>query len=197
MRAESTTCNPELWNGAESSGFVTVECKPYAAKLSVRACAMRYARALEYDRGKARRHMVAGRLEDIHVNSLHCLKCDIGPASYDETPQAQKRGRRILDKSTGSKLAKAMRGGDGCTRKVGGVDYTVSELRRHIENQFKPGMSWANYGEWEIDHIIPKSAFNYKSEQDAQFKQCWALNNIQPLWVAENQKKQNKIATPL
>jgi hypothetical protein len=37
------------------------------------------------------------------------------------------------------------------------VGYSREQLRMHIEAQFSEGMSWANYGEWHIDHIVPKN----------------------------------------
>ena len=40
-----------------------------------------------------------------------------------------------------------------------GADYET--VFKHIKNQFVEGMSWANHGEWHIDHIIPlASAIN-------------------------------------
>jgi len=59
-------------------------------------------------------------------------------------------------------------------------------------------MTWENYGNdkksWSIDHIKPQSSFNYISVNDEEFKQCWALKNLQPLWHLENIKKSNKIS---
>lgn len=37
---------------------------------------------------------------------------------------------------------------------------TAAEAVAHIEGQFAAGMSWANYGEWEIDHIRPLAGFD-------------------------------------
>src|SRR6056297_2037589 len=39
------------------------------------------------------------------------------------------------------------------------IGYTKGELKTHIESLFQDGMSWENYGEWEIDHIKPVKAF--------------------------------------
>ena len=65
----------------------------------------------------------------------------------------------------------------------------------HIESQFKEGMSWKNHGihGWHIDHIRPISSFNFESCNDPEFKECWALENLQPLWAKENLSKSNKI----
>ena len=73
------------------------------------------------------------------------------------------------------------------------VDYTLTDLQGHLEKQFKEGMTWDNYGEWQIDHIIPVSAFNFTKPEHIDFKRCWALKNLQPMWAKENQKKYNKI----
>lgn len=193
----SVACEDKIQTDGKLSIPPTVRCEAYNATLSVWACAMRHVRAISYDRRKTKRCMKSGVYAEIQVNSVHCLSCEEGKKSLDATPQARGRGKRILDAYTGSKLSRAMRGSNQCTAEpIKGIGYTTGELRKHIENQFKPGMNWENYTEWEIDHIIPKSAFSYKSDQDAQFRQCWALKNLQPLWVAENHRKHSKIATP-
>ncbi len=72
------------------------------------------------------------------------------------------------------------------------VDFTLQDLIKHIESLFKEGMTWQNYGKWHIDHIIPKSLFSFTSYNDPEFKQCWALENLQPLWAFDNISKGNK-----
>ncbi len=76
------------------------------------------------------------------------------------------------------------------------VGYTKKELMNHLEKQFKKGMSWDNYGKWHIDHIIPISAFNYKNTEHIDFKRCWALENLKPLWANENEQKGAKLEQP-
>lgn len=73
------------------------------------------------------------------------------------------------------------------------VGYTLSDLRIHLEKQFTEGMNWDNYGEWHIDHRIPKSVFNYSSPEHIDFKRCWALDNLQPLWAYDNICKSNEL----
>ena len=70
------------------------------------------------------------------------------------------------------------------------VDYSLEELMAHIERQFTNGMTWENRGKWHIDHILPRSSFQYDSPDDEQFKACWALSNLRPLWAQENLTKQ-------
>jgi len=73
------------------------------------------------------------------------------------------------------------------------VGYTLEELMKHLESKFYDCMSWENRNLWHIDHIIPRSAFNITSLKCEDFKKCWALKNLQPLWWWENLAKRNKI----
>lgn len=76
------------------------------------------------------------------------------------------------------------------------LQYSIEELKKHLENQFEPWMNWNNYGiyradkwndndqdtwTWQIDHIIPHSTFKYTSMKDEEFKKCWSLSNLRPL----------------
>ncbi len=74
------------------------------------------------------------------------------------------------------------------------IGYTVKQLMFHLESQFTEGMSWDNYGQWHIDHIIPISFFQYASFDDVEFKMCWRLENLQPLWAKDNLRKSNKLS---
>ena len=69
------------------------------------------------------------------------------------------------------------------------VGYTLEKLKHHLESLFIDNMSWNNYGKWHVDHIIPQTLFKFKTPEDNEFKQCWALANLQPLWAEENRKK--------
>ena len=72
------------------------------------------------------------------------------------------------------------------------VPYTLEELMAHLERQFLPGMTWGNRGEWHIDHIVPQSAFSFTSAEDEDFRACWALCNLRPLWAKDNILKSAK-----
>ncbi len=74
------------------------------------------------------------------------------------------------------------------------IGYTLDDLIKHLESQFEDGMSWDNYGKWHIDHIKPVSSFNIESIEDEELKECWSLQNLQPLWARENFKKGAKVA---
>lgn len=72
------------------------------------------------------------------------------------------------------------------------VGYTTQELAAHLERQFLPGMSWKNMSKWHIDHIVPRREFSIKDENDPEFRACWALTNLRPIWAHENQAKSGK-----
>lgn len=78
------------------------------------------------------------------------------------------------------------------------VGYTVDELMRHLEKLFLPGMTFDNYGKggWHIDHKVPKSVHNYTSPEHSDFKRCWGLKNLQPLWERDNLVKHAKLEAP-
>jgi len=78
------------------------------------------------------------------------------------------------------------------------VDFTIDQLKGHLEKLFKPGMTWENYGKdgWEIDHKTPLAAHNFSSHDQLDFKRAWALDNLQPLWASENRAKNDKIDRP-
>ena len=78
------------------------------------------------------------------------------------------------------------KGGQTWRRLVG---YSIDDLMRHLERQFVKGMSWANIGDWHIDHIVPRASFSYRCADDDEFRACWALTNLRPLWSKENLTK--------
>jgi hypothetical protein len=77
------------------------------------------------------------------------------------------------------------------------VGYSVADLKKHLERKFKFGMTWENYGmTWEIDHKVPLVAFNFETPVDIDFRRCWCLENLQPLYVSENRSKNCRVARP-
>lgn len=79
--------------------------------------------------------------------------------------------------------------GDGKRGLLRRLGYSRDSLIQHLESQFEPGMTWANYGRggWEVDHRAPVSAFDHSDAQ--QFRACWALENLRPMWASANRAK--------
>lgn len=69
----------------------------------------------------------------------------------------------------------------GCTHK---------ELVKHIESQFLEGMSWENWGKWEIDHIKPLLSFDLTSEEE--LLEASNYKNLRPVWSSENRYRKHK-----
>lgn len=71
---------------------------------------------------------------------------------------------------------------------------SVDELKVHLEKQFKPGMTWDNWGKgknsWNIDHI--KALSNFNLEDREQFLEACHYTNLQPMWEFDNLSKGRK-----
>jgi hypothetical protein len=69
---------------------------------------------------------------------------------------------------------------------------SMLHARKHIEKQFNRGMHWNNHGTvWHIDHIIPLAEFDLTDPM--QRKRANHFTNLQPLSVADNMQKRDKI----
>ena len=81
------------------------------------------------------------------------------------------------------------------------LNYSIIELKEHLENQFESWMNWNNHGRydtktwndsnqitwtWQIDHIVPQADLIYASMEDDNFKKCWALENLRPFSAKQN-----------
>ena len=126
---------------------------------------------------------------------------------YNSTTEAVKKRRERdnkrrecfmfrLNGNMSSGIRSALRGG-GLSKKgrhwENLVGYTVHDLKERLEKLFQTGMTWENYGDWHVDHIIAKSLFKIKEVGDEEFMKCWSLDNLQPLWAVDNIKKSNHL----
>ena len=68
---------------------------------------------------------------------------------------------------------------------------TPALFKPYLESLFIDGMTWENYGEWEIDHIVPLS----HSENQLQYEMYSNHKNVRPYWKTENKKKGKKITS--
>ena len=96
-------------------------------------------------------------------------------------------------------IFQVLRGKKQCVSWKKFVDYTLDDLIRHLESKFTKGMTWERFmkGEIHIDHVLPIDFFQYNSPDDVEFKMCWRLENLQPLWAKDNLRKYNKLSPAL
>ena len=64
------------------------------------------------------------------------------------------------------------------------LDCNLLEFELYLLDKLTDGMTFDNYGEWEIDHIKPISLFNLHN--DNELFECCNFNNLQPLWKIDN-----------
>ena len=121
--------------------------------------------------------------------------------------KAHKEARSIYDKNRRridiqykiscylrSRLRHALKNNQKSGSAVRDLGCTITELVINLEKQFKPDMTWENYGIWHIDHIRPLSSFDL-TNRDHLLQACH-FTNLQPLWGIENMAKGNRISTP-
>ena len=90
-----------------------------------------------------------------------------------------------------TRIWSALRGIHKSVRTMELIGCTIEQLRRHLKKQFKPGMSWSNYGKWHVDHIIPCASFDLSKSEEQ--RKCFHYTNLQPLWAEENIIKSDKL----
>jgi hypothetical protein len=98
-----------------------------------------------------------------------------------------------LKKRLSDKVRTTINGNKQYNHSIELLGCTITEAREHIERQFKPGMTWDNWGVfgWHLDHIIPISSFDFTKKED-QYR-CFHYTNLQPLWWLDNVMKADKI----
>jgi len=107
--------------------------------------------------------------------------------NYKLSDNLRRRVRKVLDGKCKSKKTMDL---IGCS-----ADF----LKKYLENQFQPGMSWNNYGNpngdhsecWHIDHVLPCASFDLSDPKQQQ--KCFHYSNLQPLWAKDNMSKGAKI----
>lgn len=67
---------------------------------------------------------------------------------------------------------------------------SLEQLKMQLEVKFQFGMTWENYGDWEIDHVIPLSS----AKNSVDLMALCHYSNLQPLWKTQNRMKSNKVA---
>ena len=107
----------------------------------------------------------------------------------------RKKPKNRLTSDVRTRVWQTLKGGKKHKSTFDALGYTPQQLMKHLEKYMEDGMNWDNYTKhgWHIDHTKPIDAFNFTSTEDEEFKKCWALSNLRPMWAEDNLKKSNKI----
>lgn len=89
------------------------------------------------------------------------------------------------------RLCSAIRNNAKSGSAVRDLGCSIASFKQWIEQQFKPGMSWSNWGSWHLDHKRPLKSFDLTDRE--QFLLAAHYTNYQPLWAEENLRKSSRI----
>jgi hypothetical protein len=154
-------CEAVFYKTGMNQKFCTVKCRSKAAYLKHREQIIQE-KALYYERNKSK----------INAQKTIYKRKRRGDVSYRLIENLRSRLYRALKKDHKSGSA------------VNDLGCSIRQLKKHLEAQFKPGMSWDNYGEWHIDHIKPLISFNLSDKKE--LKKACHYANLQPLWAKDN-----------
>ena len=169
---ESKDLTSEYWHKNKSRpDGVSVYCKSCMNENKRKGGKYNY---LEKSRYEVRRH--TKEFKEYQVK--YQMKLNKKKYHDDMSFRLMKRMRNMINKYIQRKQKK--------TSEI--IGCTSDELIKYLESKFKKGMSWENYGEWHIDHIIPQSS----AKTDEEVYRLNHYTNLQPLWAEENLKKSDK-----
>lgn len=87
-----------------------------------------------------------------------------------------------------NRIRKVLHGESKSAPSLALLDMKLSEFKIYLQGQFRPGMTWENYGRvWHLDHVRPCASFDLTDRE--QQRACFQWDNFQPLFVKENLQK--------
>jgi hypothetical protein len=112
--------------------------------------------------------------------------------------ESRKRHKKLWKRLPKTRIVEALRGRIAQLVRSRGAQKADSTLRltgcsaarllEHLQNRFRDGMAWENYGSvWHVDHVRPCASFDLADPE--QQRQCFHFSNLQPLLAEENIRK--------
>jgi hypothetical protein len=123
-----------------------------------------------------------GHFSERFVSNRQCVVCNATKARQREAARGFEDPSFRMYRNTLRRTGMVLRGQASPADAVG-CDH--AELRDHIASQFRTGMAWDTYRQWEVDHVKPLSSARTLSELIV----LCHFSNLQPLWRSENLKK--------
>lgn len=170
-------------------------------------CHDRHKRELRLQATKEKAKLIKPRICLTCNKSFMPLKHDTGTRKkkYCNASCAKNDPERIIPNRMRSQLRKLFTVKTNKTFTL--FPYNSYEITEHIKSLFDSpkwygdkwvndtGYSMDNIKQWSIDHIRPVASFSQKdlsNPNSEDFKKCWALENLQPLWNEVNHSKSDK-----
>lgn len=189
-------------NGLKTIGTTVISCISCSAEIGVTGPSHKYCvdcRKVAAAK-KSARWRASHRKKVVEIQRAHDERRKHDPRRIKMTREYAKRKarKRTADPEKNlhhrmSQLVRStLRSGKAGRTWLSMVPYTVEDLAIHLERQFVDGMTWENMGQWQIDHILPRSMFSFSSPDDGDFIACWAITNLRPIWARDNREKSNK-----
>lgn len=117
------------------------------------------------------------------------------PDKFREYEKRRYNFDRRISSTVTAKMIKMLRE-KGCAKKDTRrmiTGWSLNDLLHHLSPLLEVGMTFDNWGEWQIDHVIPVSLVEFADESDQSFKDVWSLGNLAPLWAFDNNSKHNRL----
>ena len=124
----------------------------------------------------------AGHLAERFAANGQCVQCNAREARSREARRSSVDAPYRLFRNVQRRTGQALQGRASPAAALGAPMLVV---RCHIEGRFGPGMSWDNYRQWEVDHILPLSG---AASLIDLVSRCH-YTNLQPLWRRQNRMK--------
>jgi hypothetical protein len=161
------------------------ECRQAHAqyKKSLRA---KHANSLGIKQKTRRPTMEHGTLSMYKRGGCRCGECKKASSEYWANYYKENISRKIsgtLRRRLSRAVGRRIRGGSAVRDLGCSVDFFI----QYLENQFIDGMTWDNFGDWQIDHIRPLSTFDLSDRNDILV--ACHYTNLRPLWRADNLRR--------
>jgi len=127
----------------------------------------------------------AGHQAERYVSNKHCVECNAQKARERERNKCAKDPSYRMYRSVQRRSGQILKGEASASQ---ALSCGHIKLRNYVDALLTEGMCWNNYGQWEIDHVVPLSKGNSLEEKIFLCR----YSNLQPLWKRDNQVKGNR-----